>query len=760
MSDCDMSRRIETSTQPVSLFPIPAEVRWLHGYFIPRSQEKSITWHGPLPTVAKDLAERLKLRITSSDEPSSECRFAIGGAIELPACRLGWATNDGFLLHVTETGVAAAANSPVGLLYALDTLCQLADEQERIACVEISDRPLTPRRGLMIDLGRVVEQPDYVISLIPFLVQCRINQIYLNLENKVSLTCAPELAHPCAWDHQEVANVVAAAQAAHMEIIPIISSIGHMESILKHPAYAPLAEPNTTDHLAIYRHDARELLSRMLEEICRLFPGQSVHLGGDESPYLGRSLATTEKTPETALVESYADGMNYLAEQLRRCGRRPMIWADMVLKYPELARRLSHDIVLVHWDYGHADESASDIPEQLARQGYDVAVASAILADEPFVPLTDRILKNVPYLPRRSGLWASLACLWEPRTQTLPVARIGMAIAGASACNPFADHHGQLLAQASRRVYGHDISPFYRDLADNIFYDKMCRTRLNYYHCFELACCNPKVLLDAEEDPAWDASVKRLERGIFELNEDAALARESPLDHLAFAAAGNLALFLARRRDLVPRLGRMIHDQALHHRLAVDMAAQLRGLASQAEIALELQKKAWVQMRRADDVNFDWWFTQPLHFQWNCLWDLADEIENIAIPERPWRPEYVDYLRLRFNKGSAQFWNLLRMRIEFSWNGTEWSQVFFRTVPLWMQDGISIDLMPRGPLPQHIRMTPSAWTWHSGGKDWSDMVQWKVQRLRGCGLEWKARDIPQYDITAGDSGTIELLLKQ
>jgi len=185
---------------------------------------------------------------------------------------------------------------------------------------------------------------------------------------------------------------------------------------------------------------------------------------------------------------------------------------------------------------------------------------------------------------------------------------------------------------------------------------------------------------------------------------------------------------------------------------------QLHQLASLAGTTLALQKEAWCKTRRADDNNFDWWFTDPLNFQRDCLTDLAGELTEIAASGKAWSTDHADYLRLRINKGIAPSWNLLRLRIYFSCDAQTWSQVFFRTVPLWMDNGVTINLMPRGPLPRHIRIETSAWTWHPGGDDWSDMLRWEVDRLRGVGRIQNNADVPGYRLVASSANDIHLML--
>lgn len=711
-----------------TLFPQPQEATVLPGQFTWPDNRRELAISQDWPAERTPRLQRcgLNFRVEPSDDPWS---FRCGVPGRPPRERLPWVGKDGYLLEVTPDGISGLSNSGAGLGYALDTLCQLMNGEGRVTCARIVDRPICEHRGIMLDIARVVEQPNYVISLLPFLSECRINQIYVYFENKLVFKCDPELAHPCAWTHDEVKQLVREAQRWEIEVIPVLATLGHMESILKHPHYSHLAEPHTADHLAIHRPEARQFLTRILEEVCELFPGRYIHLGGDECPYLGRSLAVGKTTPRQSLLRTYADGMNFLCDYLRKYERRPLIWADMISHHWELADRLHPAFIPVHWQYGPCDQSDSATPEQLKRKGFEVAVAPAILADEPFLPLAERLEKNIPYLPRHTGLWGIITCVWEPRTQTLPVTRIGMSIAGASSWNPFIQSASQLLSVASRHVYECNLSETYRRLADPVFVHKMCQTRLGYYHAFELICSNPVALMDQPQDPQWNTAVETIKDGMKLLLNEQRMAGRYPTDFQAFVASGHLALFLAERQSVMRTGGRLYRDPNTSRTAWMDFSKQVRQLASQAEIALAAQHSAWNATRRSNDLNFQWWFCQPLTFQHECLIDLAEQIEHAMNQQCVVDLSWGHYLKFHVSRGNSASWNLLRLRICFSWDCDSWSQMFFRTVPLWMDEEVEFSLMPRRGLPKFVRIEPSCWCWREAWGDLPKMIRWELRRL-------------------------------
>ena len=129
--------------------------------------------------------------------------------------------------------------------------------------------PFIPRRGVMIDLARVVETPEFVISQLPFYASSHLNCLYLHFENKLRYPSSPDWAHPCAWEMADLRRVIAAAAEWKIECIPVIASVGHQESLLIHPRYRKFAAPGTMDHLNVSDPEAASIFGVTRSEVLR-----------------------------------------------------------------------------------------------------------------------------------------------------------------------------------------------------------------------------------------------------------------------------------------------------------------------------------------------------------------------------------------------------------------------------------------------------------------------------------------------------------
>jgi hypothetical protein len=57
---------------------------------------------------------------------------------------------------------------------------------------------------------------------------------------------------------------------------------------------------------------------------------------------------------------------------VRDLGKRPVLWADMVLKHPEALDELPRDIIFIDWNYGWALDRFGSDPRILIEHGFEV----------------------------------------------------------------------------------------------------------------------------------------------------------------------------------------------------------------------------------------------------------------------------------------------------------------------------------------------------------------------------------------------------
>ena len=528
--------------------------------------------------------------------------------------------------------------------------------------------PFIPRRGVMIDLARVVETPEFVISQLPFYASSHLNCLYLHFENKLRYPSSPDWAHPCAWEMADLRRVIAAAAEWKIECIPVIASVGHQESLLIHPRYRKFAAPGTMDHLNVSDPEAVRFFEMLLDDLCAVCPAKVFHLGGDEAPYLPGG------------PEEYRRFFNRMARHLAASGRRIMIWADMMLKHPEIRDGLDRSIMPVVWNYGPIAADYNQ-PEQLHSEGFDVAIAPAILADEPFLTTPERLLKNLPCLPRRAfSPAAAIGCLWEPRTQFLDSVKIGVSIFARSTWNPNAPQPSDPIAAAAERIYADAaLSEVYRLIHGGELFDLMLSSRMRYYHAFEFCRSNPLRRRAPEIIAALHALRERADAGIALLRQNRTFRRNHPDDFRLWMAQGALLRLLA----------------ALPGEPGI-----LTG--TDFDFVLAEYRTLWNERRNPGDLNFKLWFGDVLPF-----------LKTAYLRGRPPRR----MLRLLCNKGDAAEWNLLRVKIRF-----DGELIFFKTIPLWMSDEVPVDIAPLDDLPEQIHLEVIYATCPPRSGNWQEMV--------------------------------------
>lgn len=248
-----------------------------------------------------------------------------------------------YLLNVTETTLLLQAPTLQGLVHGIQTIRQLLPSQimqpptadndhtnERddvvwsIPCVYISDAPAFSWRGLHLDVGRHMFPVDFIKKYIDLMAFYKLNVFHLHLTEdqgwRVEIQKHPKLMGISAfrketpipedraqgdgtpyggyYTQEEIREIVAYASARHITIVPEIELPGHTVAVLA--AYPELGcvghgedggdyQVRTTwgvaeDVFCAGKEEVFTFLQDVLEEVIDLFPGEYIHIGGDDCP--------------------------------------------------------------------------------------------------------------------------------------------------------------------------------------------------------------------------------------------------------------------------------------------------------------------------------------------------------------------------------------------------------------------------------------------------------------------------------------------
>ena len=226
---------------------------------------------------------------------------------------------ESYQLLVYSDSIVIAAKDDAGIFYGIQSLAQMLPvdwkEETQIPLCEIKDSPRFPYRGMHLDVCRHFYSVDFVKKYIDLMARYKLNTFHWHLTEdqgwRIEIKKYPKLTEIGAWRMQldtatgdtiryggfytqeQIKDVVKYAADRYITIIPEIELPGHARAALAaYPQFSCSGEelPVATrwgvfEHVYCAGNDATFLfLQDILDEVISLFPGQYIHIGGDECP--------------------------------------------------------------------------------------------------------------------------------------------------------------------------------------------------------------------------------------------------------------------------------------------------------------------------------------------------------------------------------------------------------------------------------------------------------------------------------------------
>ncbi len=349
----------------------------------------------------------------------------------------GQGAAESYRLSVTTEGIALNAADYAGLFYGLQTLSQLMPPDAvtnsdvssfDLPVLEIDDAPRFTYRGVHLDVARHFFPPEFIKHYIDLLALYKINRFHWHLTEdqgwRIEIDQYPKLTEVAAFREQtqighgldefqgdgvryggfytkeEIREIVAYAQARNVMIIPEIEMPGHATAALA--AYPELACTEGPFEVAmtwgifedIYcpYEETFEFLENVLLEVIDLFPGDYIHIGGDEAPktrweeseYV-QDLMVREGFNDVEQVQGYF--IRRIEKFLNEQGKRLIGWDEIIegglppnatvmswrgtIGGIEASRR-GHDVVMTPYSHLYLDyyQSADQENEPFAIGGF------------------------------------------------------------------------------------------------------------------------------------------------------------------------------------------------------------------------------------------------------------------------------------------------------------------------------------------------------------------------------------------------------
>jgi hexosaminidase len=310
-----------------SIVPAPADVQSGNGSYSV-SAATPVVYGGDAAEVAVYFHELARTVPELAALPAPTTASETGGIHFTLLPRESAVDPDSYTLDISPRGVAVSAADSRGLFYGAVTLWQLLTAQTAasdgiaLPAMTIRDTPRFPWRGLMLDSARHYQSPEFVKRLIDQMALHKLNVLHWHLTDdqgwRLEIKKYPRLTEVGAWrvpagpaaaadidpatgksrlyggfyTQEQVRDIVAHARARHITIVPEIDMPGHASAaVAAYPELAVIEHPprQVPADWGVYRtlFNVEErtfmFLEDVLGEVVELFPGEYVHVGGDEA---------------------------------------------------------------------------------------------------------------------------------------------------------------------------------------------------------------------------------------------------------------------------------------------------------------------------------------------------------------------------------------------------------------------------------------------------------------------------------------------
>ena len=269
-----------------------------------------------------------------------------------------------YRIKVTEQGICILGGDGAGVLYGVQTLCQMIQEYGALLpAVQIEDEPDLPVRGYYLDetRGRVLTL-TYLKQVADRMTYYKLNQLQLYVEHTYLFSGLSEMwRDETPLTAEEIRELDAYCAKLHIELVPSIATFGHLYMLLSTKSCGELCEfpdswkePfsfwNRMQHhtVDVSGGKAIEQIKAMIEEYMALFTTDKFNICADETFDLGKGKSKT-MAEEKGVHRLYIDYVKELCEFLVSKVKKPMFWGDIICAQPELIRELPKETVCLTW---------------------------------------------------------------------------------------------------------------------------------------------------------------------------------------------------------------------------------------------------------------------------------------------------------------------------------------------------------------------------------------------------------------------------
>ncbi len=405
--------------QAQDLIPKPESFK-TNGEVFQLTSDVKIIYSGELKKMAIYLEESLS-PATGWDFDIIKTESLLGSTISISIDNSKNIETEGYQLSITNKSVTIVGSNPAGVFNGIQTLLQMLPVEIyskqrqknvdwKIEGAEITDAPLYPWRGMMLDASRYFYDKDYVLHLIDMMAMYKMNVLHLHLIDdagwRLEIKKYPKLTSVGAWrgegkervggyyTQEDIKEIVKYAGLRNVDVIPEIEIPAHtLAAIAAYPwlsctgdeKVVPAQHFISRDLYCVGKESTFEFLENVFKETFELFPSKYLHVGGDEARYdRWKECEHCQALKNELGLESEKDLQVYFTKRIQKMaakyGKTIVGWDEIIerglenkavgMVWHDQSKAVSgaengHDLVMALTGYCYFDVAESAIPGEV-----------------------------------------------------------------------------------------------------------------------------------------------------------------------------------------------------------------------------------------------------------------------------------------------------------------------------------------------------------------------------------------------------------
>ncbi|MFH0865060.1 MAG: family 20 glycosylhydrolase [Bacteroidota bacterium] len=296
-------------------------------------------------------------------------------------------------LTVLADSVLLKSPTDIGSIRGIETLLQLLSVDDKgyyFPCVEITDKPRFPWRGLLIDVCRHFYPVDMIKRNLDAMAAVKMNVLHFHLSEdqgfRIECKAYPKLhelgSNGLYYAQEQVKDIIQYADGLGIRVVPEFDMPGHSTSwFVGYPELASLPGPYSIgENFGVFnanmdptKKSTYKFLAVFIEEMSKLFPDEYFHIGGDEvNGKTWDSSATIQQFMKKKGIKTNDELQKYfnnnILKILTKCGKKMMGWDEI------FQPGLPENIVIQSW-------RGKEYMKNAAKQGYQTILSNGFYID-------------------------------------------------------------------------------------------------------------------------------------------------------------------------------------------------------------------------------------------------------------------------------------------------------------------------------------------------------------------------------------------